>query len=56
METGTRVDNYACEECGFHYRDKKTAERCAAWCRARKSCNLEIIKHAIENERPMIDG
>ena len=41
---------YQCEECGFHYRKKETAERCEAWCREHKSCNIEITKDAIENE------
>jgi transposase-like protein len=42
---------YRCDECGFHYRDKATAERCRAWCREHKSCNLDITKDAVENER-----
>ncbi len=40
---------YQCEACGFHYFDKETAEKCEAWCREQNSCNLEIIKEAIEN-------
>lgn len=40
---------YQCPECGFHYRDKETAEKCEAWCKQYKSCNLEIVKLAIEN-------
>ncbi len=38
---------YFCEECGFGYRDEKTAEECERWCSDRKSCNLEITKRAI---------
>ena len=37
---------YQCEECGFKYAKKETAEKCEAWCREHKSCNLEIIKEA----------
>ena len=40
---------YKCQECGFHYLDKKNVEKCAEWCRKHNSCNLEIIKKAIEN-------
>lgn len=39
---------YQCEECGFWYKDKKTAEQCQAWCEEYKSCNLGIIKYAIK--------
>lgn len=41
---------YQCEVCGFHYREKKTAEKCEAWCRAHHTCNIEITKEAVENE------
>lgn len=40
---------YQCEECGLHYKDRATAERCEAWCREHRSCNLEITAHAEEN-------
>lgn len=42
---------YRCEECGFHYEDAETARRCEAWCHEKKSCNVEIIKEAVENRR-----
>ena len=41
---------YQCEECGFHYENKEWAEKCEAWCREHKSCNLEIVSHAEENK------
>lgn len=44
-------DTHQCKECGFHYRQKELALKCAAWCKEHKSCNLEIVKYAIENER-----
>ncbi len=40
---------YQCEECGLVYLDKELAEKCERWCAAHKSCNLEIIKHAVED-------
>lgn len=39
---------YKCEECGLFYADDETAKKCQAWCAEHKSCNLDIIKHAIE--------
>ena len=46
-----QTDNktYQCGECGFWYKDKKISEKCQAWCKEHKSCNLEIIKHSIKN-------
>ncbi len=38
---------YSCNECKLKYKDKSWAEKCQKWCKATKSCNLEIIKHAI---------
>ena len=38
---------YICKECNFAYKDKKTAEKCEAWCREHHSCNMEIIKYAV---------
>lgn len=42
---------HQCEECGFHYEDKKLAEKCEAWCTEHKSCNIEITAQAIENNK-----
>ena len=41
---------YQCEECGMYYTDKAMAEKCEAWCREHHTCNIEIIKHAVENK------
>jgi len=38
---------YKCKICLHQYREKKWAQKCASWCVAHKSCNLEIIKHAV---------
>lgn len=46
---------YQCQACGFHYVSKETAEKCEAWCKRTNSCNLEIIKNAIENKEQSID-
>lgn len=37
---------YECPECHLKYKEKEWAEKCEAWCREHKSCNLEIIAHA----------
>jgi len=42
---------YQCKECGFHYADKLTAEKCEAWCKEHESCNIEITAHAEENKK-----
>ncbi|MBI2037888.1 MAG: hypothetical protein HYT15_03080 [Candidatus Magasanikbacteria bacterium] len=38
---------YQCEECGFFYSDRELAEKCQAWCKEHKSCNLDITKFAV---------
>lgn len=45
----TSKNLYKCEECGLLYFDKEIAEKCQAWCSEHKSCNLEIIKHAVND-------
>ena len=39
---------YQCEECGLKYAHKEWAEKCESWCKKYKSCNLEIIEHALK--------
>jgi uncharacterized protein YcsI (UPF0317 family) len=39
---------FKCEKCGWLYKDGKMAERCEGWCEKHKSCNLNIVKHAIK--------
>ncbi len=44
-----KVKNFwICEECKLKYKEKKWAEKCEAWCRKHKTCNLKITKHAIK--------
>lgn len=40
-------DLFACEECGFAYIDKETAEECEDFCKKNKACSREITAHAI---------
>jgi len=40
---------HQCNECGLHYKDKDTAEKCEAWCKEHKTCNVEITSRAEEN-------
>jgi len=41
---------YVCNECGLRYSDKEWAGKCQVWCKEHKSCNLDIIKHALNTE------
>ena len=40
-------ETHMCPVCGYRYEDKAWAERCEAWCREHKSCNLDIIAHGL---------
>ena len=42
-----RQKNYVCEACNMAYLDRNLAKKCEDWCNKYKSCNLEIIKHAV---------
>lgn len=41
---------FKCKECGLLYKEKTWASKCQEWCAKNKSCNIEIIKHAIKAE------
>lgn len=45
---GKSDKSFVCPECGLFYKDSKWAGKCAAWCKEHKTCNVEIIKHAVE--------
>ncbi|MEX0932011.1 MAG: low molecular weight phosphatase family protein [Candidatus Saccharimonadales bacterium] len=38
---------YECPECHLKYRQKEWAQKCKAWCKKHRSCNLEITAHAV---------
>ncbi|MBI4153884.1 hypothetical protein HY501_00970 [Candidatus Woesearchaeota archaeon] len=42
------VKLYRCRACGFEYSEKEWADKCYEWCSKHKSCNIEIIKHAVK--------
>lgn len=44
---------FVCTECGLEYKDAEWAKKCTAWCKEHQSCNLDIIKHAVD--MPMSD-
>ncbi len=48
MMRGHKQGLYQCPECKLLYKEKEWAEKCRAWCKEHKSCNLEITKHAIK--------
>jgi len=39
---------FQCEECELFFKDKEWAEKCEKWCSENKSCNLDIMKHAVK--------
>ncbi len=41
---------YQCEECDLLYQQPSWAEKCEAWCKKHKSCNLEITSHAVSKD------
>ncbi len=50
MATGKkRAKLFQCPECKLFYAQKTWARKCEAWCSRSQSCNLEIIKHAVES-------
>ncbi len=43
-------DAFECEECMFAYSDRKLAGKCENWCKKHKSCNLDIIRFAVQRK------
>ena len=39
---------FLCEACGFHYREKKQAEKCENFCEEENICNSEITSNSLE--------
>lgn len=48
-ETRGSREVFVCEDCRMAYPDQETAQKCEDWCKEFKSCNLDIIKHAIRD-------
>jgi hypothetical protein len=48
------LDDYVCEECGFVYHDRETAELCENYCRTHHACSLEITSKAVHKPMPRI--
>ncbi|MFA6076572.1 MAG: hypothetical protein WC735_00680 [Candidatus Paceibacterota bacterium] len=42
---------FQCPECGLYYKEREWAEKCEAWCKEHQSCNLDIIKYAVESNK-----
>ena len=38
---------YQCEACGMYYESEEIAKKCEDFCNKYKSCNLELIKYAV---------
>ncbi len=41
---------FTCPECQLTYADRAWAKKCAAWCKAHHSCNLEITRQAVNKQ------
>ncbi len=46
MKTDSRT--HLCPVCGLRYPTRKLAQACKSWCEKHHSCNLDIIKHAVD--------
>jgi len=42
------VTVYVCEECNMKYPEEAQAKACNDWCLEHHTCNIELIKFAIE--------
>jgi hypothetical protein len=40
--------SFKCEECGFHYENRKMAEECEEHCRDFDACDTRIVKNSLE--------
>lgn len=38
---------FFCDVCGSGYAEEEIAYKCQDWCSRKRSCSLEIVKHAI---------
>jgi hypothetical protein len=42
--------SYKCDDCGFHYAERETAERCEEFCRKNGACSGDITKNSLERK------
>ena len=38
---------YQCEACNMYYEEKEIAQKCEDFCNKFKSCDTELISHAV---------
>lgn len=38
---------FRCEACNMYYETREIAQKCEDFCNTHKSCNIELIKHAV---------
>ena len=53
MNRGSNAEKerlYNCAECNMDYSDADWAKKCAERCKEHKSCNLDIIQHAVQKK------
>ena len=41
---------YQCEICKFYYKEEKWAKKCEIWCDENHSCNIDLVKYAVDIE------
>jgi methionyl-tRNA synthetase len=39
---------FMCKACNMYYKEKELAKKCEKHCNDKKSCNLDIIKYAVQ--------
>jgi len=42
---------HQCPGCQLYYKKRGWKDKCEAWCKEHHSCNVEIIRHAVENNK-----
>lgn len=42
---------FQCEACKMYYKDKEIAQKCEDFCNKHKSCNTELISHAVQLDK-----
>lgn len=42
---------YQCKDCGLHYEDEETAQKCYEFCSKYQACSTEITKLSTEYKK-----